>query len=158
MRLKDKIAIVAGAGQTPGETIGNDRASAILFARDGSKVMLMDRDINPADETRKLISDENGESFTFAADISREADCRKMADPKQKNLEQKLACLDQRYFHLCGRTKPEEDRVDSLRCNFLCLQVLKNSSCILVKVMRTPIHQHLMRTRADQQTDVGTYS
>jgi hypothetical protein len=29
-RLKGKIAVVMGAGQTPGETIGNGRASAIF--------------------------------------------------------------------------------------------------------------------------------
>ena len=42
MRLKDKVAIVVGAGQTPGETIGNGRATAILFAREGAKVALVD--------------------------------------------------------------------------------------------------------------------
>jgi len=80
MRVKDKIAIVVGAGQTPGDTIGNGRATAILFAREGAKVMLVDRNIESAEETRKLISDENGESIVFAADITREADCRKMAE------------------------------------------------------------------------------
>ena len=80
MRLKNKIAIVVGAGQTPGDTIGNGRATAILFAREGAKVMLVDRDIESAEETRKMISEEKGESFTFAADITRETDCQKMAD------------------------------------------------------------------------------
>ena len=37
MRLKNKIAIVVGAGQTPGDTIGNGRATAILFAREGQR-------------------------------------------------------------------------------------------------------------------------
>ncbi|MFX1462043.1 MAG: 3-oxoacyl-ACP reductase, partial [Promethearchaeota archaeon] len=37
-RLKDKIAIVIGAGQQPGDTIGNGRAISILFAREGAKV------------------------------------------------------------------------------------------------------------------------
>ena len=44
-RLKEKIAIVVGAGQQPGDTIGNGRAISILFAREGAKVMLVD--INP---------------------------------------------------------------------------------------------------------------
>ena len=39
-RLKDKVAIVVGAGQTPGETIGNGRATAIVYAREGAKVLL----------------------------------------------------------------------------------------------------------------------
>jgi NAD(P)-dependent dehydrogenase (short-subunit alcohol dehydrogenase family) len=38
MRLKDRIAIVVGAGQSPGEGIGNGRATALTFAREGAKV------------------------------------------------------------------------------------------------------------------------
>ena len=41
-RLKDKAAIVVGAGQTPGDTLGNGQAPAILFAREGARVMLAD--------------------------------------------------------------------------------------------------------------------
>ena len=40
-RLNGKIAVVVGAGQTPGDTIGNGRASAILYAREGAKVMVV---------------------------------------------------------------------------------------------------------------------
>ena len=70
MRLKNKIAIVVGAGQTPGETIGNGRATAMLFAREGAKVMLVDRDPASAEETRQMIAEEKGESFSFAADCA----------------------------------------------------------------------------------------
>jgi len=35
MRLKDRVAIVVGAGQSPGEGIGNGRATALTFAREG---------------------------------------------------------------------------------------------------------------------------
>jgi NAD(P)-dependent dehydrogenase (short-subunit alcohol dehydrogenase family) len=55
MRLKDKVAIVVGAGQTPGDTIGNGRATAILFAREG------------------------GRCIPFQADVTREEDCRAAA-------------------------------------------------------------------------------
>ncbi len=51
LRLSDKVAIVIGAGQTPGETIGNGRATAILFAREGARVMLVDRDLDSALES-----------------------------------------------------------------------------------------------------------
>ena len=43
MRLAGKRAIVIGAGQTPGDTIGNGRAIATLFAREGAKVLCVDR-------------------------------------------------------------------------------------------------------------------
>ena len=42
MRLKDKTAMIVGAGQTPGPTMGNGRATAILFAREGARVLAVD--------------------------------------------------------------------------------------------------------------------
>ena len=80
MKLKDKIAIVVGAGQTPGVTIGNGRATAIRFAREGAKVLLVDHDIDSAEETSSLIKDEGGRASVFQADITREADCKAISD------------------------------------------------------------------------------
>ncbi len=76
MRLKDKVAIVVGAGQTPGDTMGNGRATAILFAREGARVVLVDRDRESALETQSLIEAEGGRCFPFQADVTREEDCR----------------------------------------------------------------------------------
>jgi NAD(P)-dependent dehydrogenase (short-subunit alcohol dehydrogenase family) len=76
MRLKDKVAVVVGAGQTPGETIGNGRATAILFAREGARVVLVDRDLDSASETRRLIEAGGGECFAVRGDVTREDDCR----------------------------------------------------------------------------------
>jgi len=75
MRLKDKVAIVVGAGQTPGETIGNGRATAILFAREGASVVLVDRNIASALETQTLVDQEGGRSIAIEADITSERDC-----------------------------------------------------------------------------------
>ena len=74
-RLQDKVAIVVGAGQTAGETIGNGRATALLFAREGAKVLLVDRDGSSADETRAMIEAEGGAASTCEADVCREEDC-----------------------------------------------------------------------------------
>jgi NAD(P)-dependent dehydrogenase (short-subunit alcohol dehydrogenase family) len=79
-RLKNKVAIVVGAGSTPGEGMGNGRAAAILFAREGAKVMLVDRRLDSAEETKKMIDEESGESFAFEADITKSNDCKGMAD------------------------------------------------------------------------------
>jgi NAD(P)-dependent dehydrogenase (short-subunit alcohol dehydrogenase family) len=79
-RLEGKMAIVTGAGQTPGDTIGNGRAIAVLFARAGAKVMLVDRRLDSAQETQAMIAKEGGESFAFAADVSKADDCRRMAE------------------------------------------------------------------------------
>ena len=43
MRLDGKVAVITGAGQTQGESIGNGRAAAVLFAREGAKLMLAKR-------------------------------------------------------------------------------------------------------------------
>jgi NAD(P)-dependent dehydrogenase (short-subunit alcohol dehydrogenase family) len=51
MRLEGKVGIVVGAGQSPGETVGTGRAAAILFAREGAKVLLVDRDLDSARDT-----------------------------------------------------------------------------------------------------------
>ena len=55
-RLEGKVAIIVGAGQSPGETIGNGRATAIRFAEEGAKVLLVDRRLASAEETGVMIS------------------------------------------------------------------------------------------------------
>ena len=74
-RLKGKATVVVGAGQTPGETIGNGRATAILFAREGARVLCVDRRLASAEETVAMIAAEGGEALAFEADITREVDC-----------------------------------------------------------------------------------
>ncbi len=69
MRLADKTAIVVGAGQTPGATIGNGRAMALLFAREGARVLCVDRDGARAEETAALIAGEGGLASALQADI-----------------------------------------------------------------------------------------
>lgn len=85
MRLEGKVAVVVGAGQTPGETIGNGRATAILFAREGARVMLVDRRLDSAQETEKMIRDEGFAASSFEADVTRSEDCAGIAK----------ACVDQ---------------------------------------------------------------
>ncbi len=79
-RLKDKVAIVVGAGQTPGETIGNGRATALVFARQGATVLLVDRRLESAEETKSMIEKDGGQAAAFAADATSDSDCRKMAE------------------------------------------------------------------------------
>jgi len=61
-RVKGKVAIVLGGGQTPGETIGNGRATALLLAREGARVLVADRDLQSAEETVGLIRAEGGDA------------------------------------------------------------------------------------------------
>ncbi|HEX4339319.1 MAG TPA: SDR family NAD(P)-dependent oxidoreductase [Polyangiaceae bacterium] len=75
MRLAGKVAIVVGAGQTAGDTIGNGRATAMLFAREGARVLAVDRNLDSAEETAALIAKEGGACTAVAADATLEADC-----------------------------------------------------------------------------------
>jgi len=70
-RLRGKRAVIVGAGQTPGDTIGNGRAMALLFAREGAQVMCVDRVLARAEETVTMIEAEMGSAraTAFAADI-----------------------------------------------------------------------------------------
>jgi NAD(P)-dependent dehydrogenase (short-subunit alcohol dehydrogenase family) len=61
--------MVVGAGQSPGETLGNGRATALLFAREGAKVLAVDRDIAAAEQTAALIRQVGGEVEAFEADV-----------------------------------------------------------------------------------------
>jgi NAD(P)-dependent dehydrogenase (short-subunit alcohol dehydrogenase family) len=79
-RLEGKIAIVTGAGQTPGDTIGNGKATAILFSRAGARVMLVDRYLEAAKETEEIIKQEGGEAFAFAGNVAKSEDCRRIAE------------------------------------------------------------------------------
>src|SRR6202008_3781499 len=78
MRLKDRVAIVVGAGQSPGEGIGNGRATALTFAREGAKVLCVDHHLDTAQETVDLIAAKGGTAMAFRADVTRNADIEKM--------------------------------------------------------------------------------
>src|SRR5262245_15525985 len=73
MRLEGKIAVVVGAGQSPGEGIGNGRATVLRFAREGAKVLAVDRNRASAEETVALVSAEGGQCLAFAADVTIES-------------------------------------------------------------------------------------
>ena len=68
-RVKRKAGIVFGGGQTPGETIGNGRATALLLGREGASVLVVDRDLASAEETAGMIRNEGGEASAVTADV-----------------------------------------------------------------------------------------
>jgi NAD(P)-dependent dehydrogenase (short-subunit alcohol dehydrogenase family) len=78
-RLKDKVAIVTGAGSR-GPGIGNGKAASILFAREGAKVLCVDAQLDRAEQTVKAITGEGNTAHALAADVTRAADCRAMVD------------------------------------------------------------------------------
>src|SRR4029078_10538133 len=80
MRLQDRIAIVVGAGQSPGEGIGNGRATALTFAREGAKVLCVDHNLESAQATVDMIAAKGGTAVAFKADVTRNADIKAMVD------------------------------------------------------------------------------
>jgi NAD(P)-dependent dehydrogenase (short-subunit alcohol dehydrogenase family) len=78
-RLAGKVAIVTGAGSR-GPGIGNGKATAILFAREGAKVLLVDRFTDRAQETQWIIQEEGGETILFEADVTQEAQAQSMVE------------------------------------------------------------------------------
>ncbi len=79
LRLSGKVAIVTGAGSS-GPGIGTGKATSILFAREGAKVLLVDVEASRAEETLATIEEEGGEASVFEADVSRSDECRAMVD------------------------------------------------------------------------------
>src|SRR4051794_24989533 len=69
-RLEGRIAVVVGAGQTPGATIGNGRATAITFAREGARLVLADREPTSLEETTDLARAEGADVRTVVADVA----------------------------------------------------------------------------------------
>ncbi len=84
MRLKDKTAIVVGAGQSPGSGLGNGRATCLRFAQEGAKVMAVDRELALAEETAALVGKEGGDCFAHEADVTKEQDMKNMVATARK--------------------------------------------------------------------------
>ena len=85
-RLEGKRVVVVGAGQSPGRTIGIGRATALLFAREGARLLLADRDPASAAETVAMMQPRPDEVSVFSADITRADDCAQLAETAQSRL------------------------------------------------------------------------
>ncbi|RFU12503.1 SDR family oxidoreductase [Rhodobacteraceae bacterium W635] len=81
-RLSGKVAIITGAGQQPGTTPGNGRATALRFAEEGATCVLVDINRDWAEETLAMIG--GGESIVVTADVTDEASCQNVV---QQSLE-----------------------------------------------------------------------
>src|SRR5260370_28059459 len=80
MRLKDRVAIVVGAGQSPGEGMGNGRATALTFAREGAKVLCVDHHLDSAQETVDMITAKGGTAVAIKADVTKNAELKALVE------------------------------------------------------------------------------
>jgi NAD(P)-dependent dehydrogenase (short-subunit alcohol dehydrogenase family) len=78
-RLSGKVAVVTGAAPR-GEGVGNGMATAILFAREGAKVVLVNRSTERAEKLQKQIKEEGGEAAVFAGDVAKAHSAEAMAE------------------------------------------------------------------------------
>ncbi|MEM7218762.1 MAG: SDR family NAD(P)-dependent oxidoreductase [Pseudomonadota bacterium] len=78
--LEGRVVLVVGGGQTPGETIGNGRASSVIYAREGARVVVADRSEASAEETVRLIETEGGAALAVRADVESESDIQSMVE------------------------------------------------------------------------------
>jgi NAD(P)-dependent dehydrogenase (short-subunit alcohol dehydrogenase family) len=77
-RVEGKVAIVTGAGSTPGPGVGTGKASAVVLGREGARVLLVDLHPERAEETRALIEADGGTAAVFGADCTRADACEAM--------------------------------------------------------------------------------
>lgn len=82
-QMTDKVVLVTGAGSV-GEGWGNGKAAAVLYAREGAKILAVDRNPEAAEETRRIIESEGGVCFTLTADVAKTTDVAQMVQ----------ACMD----------------------------------------------------------------
>jgi NAD(P)-dependent dehydrogenase (short-subunit alcohol dehydrogenase family) len=68
-RLAGKVAIVTGAGSV-GQGWGNGRATAVVFAREGARVLVVDREEGPLEPTLKMIAGEGGTAVAHTCDVT----------------------------------------------------------------------------------------
>ncbi len=94
MRLKDKVAIVVGAGQSPGEGMGNGRATVLRFAEEGAKVLAVDNNLASAEETAAMsrARTQAGQCVAFEADVARESTLAAMAEAARRAGAASMSC------------------------------------------------------------------
>ena len=80
LRLEGKVAVVSGAGTYGGSGVGHGAAAAIVFAREGARVLLVDAVLEWADATRAIIEEEGGVAISTAADVTSPDDCKRAID------------------------------------------------------------------------------
>src|SRR5258708_18721155 len=107
MRLKDKVAIVVGAGQSPGEGMGNGRATVLRFVEEGAKVLAVDNVLASAEETVAMARQSGaaaGDCIAFEADVAEETTLAAMAEATPP----RSGALDVLPYNLGASTSPGE--------------------------------------------------
>jgi NAD(P)-dependent dehydrogenase (short-subunit alcohol dehydrogenase family) len=140
-RLKGKVSIITGSGK------GIGRAEAILFASEGSKIVVADTNTESGIETVKMIKDKGGEAVFFQVDITKTEEVKALIEFCVNTYGKLNVLVNNAGIHLGGRgdtiiTETSEEVFDKvinvdLKGSFLCCkyaikQMLKNGGGAIV--------------------------
>lgn len=106
-RLEGKIAIIVGAGQQPGETPGNGKATAIRFAQEGATLLLVDINEAWVNDTFEAVKEFGGQASVLITDITQEENCKALA----KTAIERYGRIDILHYNV-GRSKGDRKTVD----------------------------------------------
>jgi NAD(P)-dependent dehydrogenase (short-subunit alcohol dehydrogenase family) len=106
-RLAGKVAIIVGAGQQPGETPGNGKATAIRFAEEGATLLLVDINEAWVNDTFEAVKEFGGQASTLITDITQEENCQALA----KTAIDRYGRIDILHYNV-GRSKGDRKTVD----------------------------------------------
>lgn len=138
MRLENKIAIVVGAGQSPGEGTGNGRAVAQLFAREGATVACVDLHEDRAKKTAALIREEGNNAFALSADVTKESSLKTMVDQVMARSGRIDVLHNNVGVSIAGGDKPLEEITEEGfdRCSAINLRGMVMTCKHIVPIMR----------------------
>ena len=142
MKLANRVCVVVGAGQTPGETIGNGRAAAITYAREGAKLLLVDHIGERAAETQSMIAEEGFEALTLTADVTTEAGCKSINDEACA----RLGRIDVLHYNV-GKSRGDAEVAELARQNWSAIMTLNLTGYYLTC-------KHALPTMRAQQSGV----
>ena len=138
MRLKNKVAIVVGAGQSLGEGVGNGRAVAQVFAREGATVACIDLHQDRAQETADLIRGEGNKALALGADITTEASIKAAVEAVAAECGRIDVLHNNVGVSISGGDKPLEELTedDFDHCNAINLRGMIMTCKHVIPVMR----------------------
>ena len=106
-RLEGKVAIIVGAGQQPGETPGNGKATAIRFAQEGATLLLVDINEAWVNDTFEAVKEFGGQASVLITDITQEENCKALA----RTAIERYGRIDILHYNV-GRSKGDRKTVD----------------------------------------------
>ncbi|NDZ18770.1 3-oxoacyl-ACP reductase [Variovorax sp. WS11] len=113
-RLEGKVAIVVGAGQFPGESVGTGRATALRFMQEGASVLAVDRSLESAEETLRISGDDARDSQALQADVTDTESLQRAAEAAMARWDR----IDILFYNvgvsIAGGDKPLDEITDEI--------------------------------------------